>query len=241
MIKKKTVLNDELDFVLGEVILIDKEKSFTSFDVVKKIRNLIRVKKVGHAGTLDPAATGLLIVNTGKKTKEIFKYQDLDKTYSGTIEIGKATPTMDGESETAKELSFEGITKEEINSVRDSFLGESLQIPPMFSALKFKGQPLYKLARKGAEVEREPRKIRIEKFEVTSINLPFINFLIECSKGTYIRVIADDFGKRLNNAAYLKELRREKIGEYSVDDAMTIGEFEEFIRNRKKADREEQL
>jgi tRNA pseudouridine55 synthase len=162
----------------------------------------------------------------------------LDKTYSGTIELGKATPTMDGESEPVKVLSFEGITEEDILKVRDGFLGESEQIPPMFSALKKDGKRLYKLARKGEEVEREPRKIRIEKFETTNVNLPFIDFLIECSKGTYVRVIADDFGKRLNNAAYLKKLRREKIGAYSVEDAITIGEFEEFIRNRKTADDE---
>ncbi len=235
MITKKTKPEDELDFTAGEVILIDKEKGFTSFDVVKKIRNLIRVKKVGHAGTLDPAATGLLIVNTGKMTKEIYKYQDLNKTYSGKIEIGKATPTMDSESQAIEELSIDGIDKEKIISVRDSFLGESLQIPPMFSALKYKGKPLYKLARKGTEVEREPRKIRIEKFDLTNVDLPEINFLIECTKGTYIRVIADDFGKRMNNAAYLKELRREKIGDISVTNALKINEFEELIRNRSIA------
>lgn len=232
MITRKTKPSDEIDFASGEVILIDKEKGYTSFDVVKKIRYLVGVKKVGHAGTLDPAATGLLIVNTGKKTKEIYKYQDLEKTYSGTIELGKTTPTLDGESEVIEEHSIDGIDENSISEVSKSFLGESFQIPPMYSALKHKGKPLYKLARKGAEVEREPRKIKIDKFEVSNINLPDFDFFIVCSKGTYIRVIADDFGKRLNNAAYLKKLRREKIGEFSVEDAMKIGEFEDLIRKK---------
>jgi len=228
MITKKSTDLLNTDYASGEVILIDKEKGKSSFNVIYRIRKIVNVKKVGHAGTLDPAATGLLIVCVGKKTKEIYKYQDLNKIYSGTIELGKRTPSMDGETEFIEEKDFSFVSYEMIEETRKKFLGEIKQIPPMYSALKQNGKRLYKLARKGVEVERKPREIEIYDFEITRIELPEIDFKIRCSKGTYIRVIANDFGEKLNCGGYLKLLRRETIGEFKVDDAITVDEFREM-------------
>ena len=218
-----------LNFDEGEVILIDKTLGVTSFNVVYKIRKKIKVKKVGHAGTLDPFATGLLIICTGKKTKSITDFQEQNKTYTGVITLGKKTPSMDTETEFIEENSIDDVTLDKIEEVRKSFLGKQLQKPPMYSAVKHKGKALYKYARKGIEVVREPREIEINSFSITKIALPDVHFEINCSKGTYLRVIADDFGDRLGCGAYLSELRRTKIGAYSVDDAFTIEEFVEVI------------
>ncbi|MEN8192158.1 MAG: tRNA pseudouridine(55) synthase TruB [Bacteroidota bacterium] len=217
------------DYAAGEVILIDKEKGKSSFNVVYRLRKIINVKKIGHAGTLDPAATGLLILCVGKKTKEIYKYQNLKKTYTGIIELGKKTASMDSETEVISERSYNGITNQMIEEVKNSFIGDIKQIPPMYSALKHKGKALYKFARKGIEVKREPRDVTIYGFELSKIDLPEIEFKIRCSKGTYIRVIADDFGEKLGCGAHLKSLRREAIGEYKVSDAQTVDEFEKKI------------
>ncbi|MGE5497171.1 MAG: tRNA pseudouridine(55) synthase TruB [Syntrophothermus sp.] len=225
MITRQTTDCTSADFEKGEVILIDKSLNKSSFNVIYKIRKAVGIKKAGHAGTLDPKATGLLIICTGKKTKEITSYQDLQKTYSGTITIGKKTLTMDSESEAIEVKEIDGISESDIFSVRDSFLGDTQQIPPMYSAVKFKGKSLYKYARKGIELKREPRNITISSFELTRIDLPDIYFEITCSKGTYIRVIADDFGSKLGCGAYLSSLRREKIGELNVADALTVDEF----------------
>ncbi len=232
-------LNDlsKIDFNAGEVILIDKDPVLTSFDIVYKVRKAVGVKKVGHAGTLDPAATGLLIVCTGKKTKEINQYQESIKTYTGIIELGKKTPSMDGETEVEEEKPIDGIDEKNILETRDSFLGEIEQVPPMYSALKHKGKSLYKYARKGVEIKREPRKVTIERFEIKKIDLPAVHFEVVCSKGTYIRVIADDFGKKLGCGGYLKKLRRTKIGDYSVDDAFKINDFVELKNNSVSAER----
>jgi tRNA pseudouridine55 synthase len=210
----------------GSVFLIDKEKGKTSFDVIRIIRKKINVKKVGHAGTLDPAATGLLIVCTGKKTKEIYRFQEMPKTYTGKITLGKKTPSMDSETEPSEIKSVEGISNEEIEKTRQLFLGEIEQIPPMYSAIKHKGKSLYKYARKGIEIKREPRKVQIYSFIINDINLPDISFEIKCSKGTYIRVIADDFGNALSCGGYLSELRRSQIGSYSVDEALTNSDLD---------------
>jgi len=225
MITKK--LNDftSLDFLAGEAVLIDKEQGDSSFRVVHKLRKIVNVKKIGHAGTLDPAATGLLILCTGKMTKQIYKYQDLDKTYTGIISLGKTTDSMDAETEFTSEKSIEGISEEMILKLRENFTGNCLQIPPMYSALKHKGKRLYKYARKGEIVEREPRQITIHSFNVENIELPDIYFTINCSKGTYIRVIANDFGEELGCGAYLKSLRRTAIGNYSVEDAFNLEEL----------------
>ena len=225
MITKETTDFERIDFVEGEVILIDKPVGWSSFKVIRKIRQAINVKKVGHAGTLDPKATGLLIVATGKKTKSISKYQSLEKTYSGTITLGKTSPSMDEETEITSEKPFTHITDKMIYQVRDKFVGSIKQIPPMYSAIKYKGKNLYHLARKGKEVEREPREVVVSGFKILNINLPHIDFEITCSKGTYIRVIANDFGEKLGCGGLLSSLRRTKIGNYSVNDAFTIGEF----------------
>jgi len=229
MITNKSVDLAHVDYASGEVLLIDKEKGKSSFNSVYWIRKIVNVKKVGHAGTLDPAATGLLIICIGRQeTKNIYKYQDLDKVYSGTIELGKRTPSMDRETESIEDKDYAFVTEEMIEDTRKSFLGEIQQIPPMYSALKQNGKRLYKLARKGVEVERQPRDITIYDFKIKRIELPEIDFEIRCSKGTYIRVIADDFGAKLNCGGYLKALRREAIGEYNVADALTVEEFEKL-------------
>ena len=218
--------------------MIDKDKGYSSFNIVHKIRKAVQVKKVGHAGTLDPAATGLLIVCTGKKTKEISSYQGMNKVYSGTITLGKRTSSMDGESEVIEEKSIDGITEELIRDTVKLFIGNIKQVPPMFSALKHKGKRLYKLARQGVEVERQPREVTVYHYDITEINLPEVRFEVECSKGTYVRVLADDLGNKLGCGGYLSSLRREKIGEFSVDNAYTINEFEALfdLRRNEKSD-----
>ena len=226
MITKETNDFSGTDFKTGEVILIDKPSGWTSFKVVHIIRKITGAKKVGHAGTLDPMATGLLILCTGKKTKEITKFQEGEKTYSGIITLGKKTPSMDLETEVIEEKPVREIKNEEIEKVRDSFLGEILQIPPMYSALKVGGKTLYHLARKGKTVKREPRKVNVSKFLIKKIDLPDIHFEIVCSKGTYIRVIANDLGDRLGTGGILTSLRRTGIGEFSVKNALTVESFE---------------
>jgi tRNA pseudouridine55 synthase len=213
------------DYLSGQVILIDKPVNWTSFDVVSRVRRLSKVKKVGHAGTLDPLATGLLIVCTGKKTKEISEFQAQRKKYTGIITLGKTSPSMDLATEITETVLPKGLNEEKILSARNKFLGSIEQVPPMFSALKHKGKALYKLARAGKEVERASRQVEIYSFDITKINLPDIHFEISCSKGTYIRVIADDFGKELCCGGLLSLLRRTEIGDYKVDDAFDLDEF----------------
>ena len=216
----------ENTFAEGRVILIDKPFDWTSFDVVRKIRNTIRIKKVGHAGTLDPLATGLLIVCTGKFTKIINEYMAQEKEYSGTITLGAVTPTYDLESEPENFKSLEGITEEMIKATTKEFTGEILQTPPIHSAIKQKGKPVYLLARRGVEVILEPRKITIHDFEITKIEMPVISFKVVCTTGTYIRSLANDFGNALGCGGYLSELRRTRIGKYKVENAMSVEEFE---------------
>jgi tRNA pseudouridine55 synthase len=232
MITNDTIDFSKCDFDLGETILIDKPFGWTSFHVVHKIRNAVRVRKAGHAGTLDPLATGLLIICTGKKTKEISKYQDMEKTYTGTITLGKSTPSMDMETEVIEEKSIVGITEENILIQKEKFIGEIFQTPPMYSAIKHRGKSLYKFARKGKIVEREPRKVIVTKFNINEIKLPDIFFEISCSKGTYIRAIADDLGKNLGCGAVLSSLRRTKIGDFNVENAVQVEEFKKIIKSR---------
>lgn len=213
------------DWSEGRVLLIDKPLDWTSFDVVKKIRNTIRIKKVGHAGTLDPLATGLLIVCTGKFTKKINEFMAQEKEYTGTITLGAVTPTYDLESEPEDIKPTGGITKEEIEKTTKSFMGEILQVPPAHSAIKQKGKPVYLLARKGIDVVLEPRKITIKEFEITHIEMPVISFKVVCTTGTYIRSLANDFGKVLGCGGYLSKLRRTRIGDFKADDAMSMEEF----------------
>lgn len=225
MITKQTKDLQTLDYLTGQVILIDKPVNWTSFNVVSRVRRLTKVKKVGHAGTLDPLATGLLIVCTGKKTKEISEYQAQRKKYTGIITLGKSSPSMDLATEITETNLPDNLSEEKILSARNKFLGNIEQVPPMFSALKHKGKALYKLARAGKEVERAPRQVEIFSFDIIKIELPDIHFEIACSKGTYIRVIADDFGKEFGCGGILSLLRRTEIGDYKVDDALDVDEF----------------
>ncbi|MBI5660582.1 MAG: tRNA pseudouridine(55) synthase TruB [Ignavibacterium album] len=238
MITKKTMNQTHPDFQSGEVILIDKPAFWSSFKVVHKIRQAIGVKKVGHAGTLDPFATGLLILCTGNKTKEITKYQELKKTYSGIITLGKYSDSMDTETEIKDFPIPQNLNEELIYRSSKLFIGEIEQIPPMYSAVKKDGKSLYAYARKGKTVEREPRKVTVYRFDIEKISFPEIYFTIECSKGTYIRAIADDFGKSLGTRALLISLRRIAIGEYNVGDALTVNEFIEKFDLTKNIQRQ---
>ena len=225
IITNQTTDLSNADFSEGEIILIDKPSGPTSFQVVSKIRKITGAKKVGHSGTLDPKASGLMILCTGKKTKEMDRFINLNKKYSGIIRLGLSSPSMDIETECSEIPLPKNLDKNKILEVRDSFLGEIEQTPPMYSAIKVGGKKLYNLARKGKQIEREPRKIFIEKFEIDKIDLPDIYFSITCSKGTYIRVIADDFGKKLNTGGILLELRRTGIGDLKVEEAFSINSF----------------
>jgi tRNA pseudouridine55 synthase len=229
MITKQTKDLQTLNYLDGQVILIDKPVNWTSFNVVSRIRRLTKVKKVGHAGTLDPLATGLLIVCTGKKTKEISDYQAQRKKYTGIITLGKSSPSMDLATEITETDLPDNLNEEKILLVRNKFLGNIEQVPPMFSALKHNGKALYKFARAGKEVKREPRQVEIYSFDIKKIELPEIHFEISCSKGTYIRVIADDFGKEIGCGGVLSLLRRTEIGNFNVDDAFDLEEFTEMF------------
>ncbi len=215
----------ENTFEEGRVLLIDKPFDWTSFDVVRKIRNTIKIKKVGHAGTLDPLATGLLIVCTGKFTKKINEYMAQEKEYKGTITLGAVTPTYDLESEPENFKPVDEITEEKIKKTTKSFTGEILQTPPIHSAIKQKGKPVYLLARKGVDVILEPRKITIHEFEITNIEMPVVSFKVVCTTGTYIRSLANDFGNALGCGGYLSKLCRTRIGNFKVEDTMSVEEF----------------
>src|SRR5690554_281320 len=234
MLTNKTNDLTNINFNEKEIILIDKPQGWSSFKVIKEIRKATGVKKAGHAGTLDPMATGLLIVATGKKTKTLDQYQALPKTYTGTITLGKMSPSMDLETEIISEKAYDHISEKNIYKVRDEFLGTIKQIPPMYSAIKHKGKNLYHLARKGKTIEREPREVTIYNFDINKIELPDVHFEIKCTKGTYIRVIANDFGEKLGCGGLLGSLRRTKIGEYSVDDALKIDEFVKIFSDFRK-------
>lgn len=200
----------------NKVILVDKPLFWTSAKVTNKIKKTFKLKKVGHSGTLDPKATGLLVICTGKKTKTITEMIGADKDYEGTIRIGAVTPTFDTESEEQdiKDVSF--ITDESINKTREKFLGEIEQIPPMHSAIKHKGKPIYKLARKGKTLDLQPRKVNIKEFKVERISATEIKFFVSVSKGTYIRSLANDFGAELGVGGYLKTLRRLRVGDFDI-------------------------
>ena len=217
--------DNENPFAEGKVLLIDKPLEWTSFDVIRKLRNIIKIKKIGHAGTLDPLATGLLIVCTGKFTKKINEYMAQEKEYTGNIVLGATTPTYDLESDPDNFKPVDKINYEQIRSAATKFTGEILQTPPIHSAIKQKGKPVYLLARKGIDVELEPRQITISEFEITHIKMPVVSFRVVCSTGTYIRSLANDFGQALGCGGYLAGLRRTRIGAFSVADALTIEEF----------------
>lgn len=214
----------------GQVLLIDKPLEWTSFDVIRKIRNLIRIKKVGHAGTLDPLATGLLIVCTGKFTKKINEYMAQEKEYTGTFTLGATTPTYDLESEPVNFKDTSTITNEQIFSATKQFIGEIMQVPPAHSAIKIDGKRVYELARQGKEVKLEPRKLFIKEFEITNIQMPVVSFRVVCSTGTYIRSLANDFGEALKCGAYLSSLCRTRIGDHKLSDAKKMMEWEQELK-----------
>ena len=216
----------------GQVLLIDKPLDWTSFDVVKKLRRLVRTRKIGHAGTLDPLATGLLILCTGKFTKRINEYMAKEKEYTGSITLGARTPTFDLESEPEEHKDYTGITPEGLQSALAAFTGEIWQVPPIHSAIKIGGQRVYALARKGKEVKLEPRPVTIKEFTITDLQLPVIRFRVVCSTGTYIRSLANDLGAALGCGGYLSGLRRTRIGEFRVEQAMNIGQAEEYINSQ---------
>jgi tRNA pseudouridine55 synthase len=206
-------------FEEGKVILIDKPLHWTSFDVVRKIRNSIKIKKVGHAGTLDPLASGLLIVCTGKFTKKINEYMAQEKEYTGTFTLGATTATYDKESVAENFKDYSSITQENIEAATKQFVGAIQQFPPIYSAIKKDGVALYELARRGEEVELKARTITISEFEITKVEMPIVHFRVLCGTGTYIRSLAHDMGAALGCGAYLSELRRTKIGEHDVVNA----------------------
>ena len=217
----------------GRILLIDKPATWTSFDVVRKIRYLTKTKKVGHAGTLDPLATGLLIVCTGKFTKKINEYMAQEKEYTGTITLGATTPTYDLESEPQNSQPFESITEEKIKEATKNFIGTIFQIPPIHSAIKKEGKRVYELARKGIDVKLEPRPVTISEFAITKIELPLVYFKVVCSTGTYIRSLANDFGEKLGCGGYLSSLCRTRIGEFLLTDATSIEEYEKRVKENK--------
>ncbi|MBN8663095.1 MAG: tRNA pseudouridine(55) synthase TruB [Chitinophagales bacterium] len=217
-------------FLEGRVLLLDKPLDWTSFDIVKKIRILTKVSKVGHAGTLDPLATGLLIVCTGKFTKKINEYMGMEKEYTGSITLGATTPTYDLESAPVNQQDISSLTEAMLHEATKQFTGDIMQVPPSHSAIKRNGQPVYIAARKGEDVVLEPRPIRISAFTIERIEMPKIYFKVVCSTGTYIRSLAHDYGKALGVGGYLSGLRRTRIGEFSVDDAYTIEQFAEEIK-----------
>ncbi len=234
-VKKERVQRPPVDAVLqqsfldGKALLIDKPLHWTSFDMVRKLRSLLQIKKIGHAGTLDPLATGLLIICTGKFTKKINEFMAAEKEYTGSITLGAVTPTYDLESLPEQHKDFSQLKEDDIYNATKNFIGEIEQYPPIYSAIKKDGVALYDLARRGVDVELKARKITIGKFEITNISMPVISFRVECSTGTYIRSLANDFGAVLGCGAYLSSLRRTKIGEYKVENASTIESFETSI------------
>lgn len=219
-------------FKSGQTLLFDKPLEWTSFQLVNKVRWLIRYHykikkiKVGHAGTLDPLATGLLIVCTGKNTKKINELMGLEKEYTGTFSLGATTPSYDLETEIDQTFPISGISEKQIQRTASDFIGTIKQVPPLFSALKKDGKRLYEYARTNQSVEIQAREVVVKEFEIEKIELPKVFFRIKCSKGTYIRSLAHDFGKKLGCGAHLSALRRTKIGEFSVENALTLAEFE---------------
>jgi tRNA pseudouridine55 synthase len=219
-------------FEEGQVLLINKPIEWTSFDAVRKVRYLTRTKKVGHAGTLDPLATGLLIICTGKFTKKINEYMAQEKEYTGTITLGATTPTYDLESEPRNFMPVDDIGLDQINEATKNFTGAIQQTPPIHSAIKKEGKRVYELARKGIDVKLEPRPVTISVFEITEVNLPLVAFRVVCSTGTYIRSLANDFGAKLGCGGYLSSLCRTRIGNFLLKDAMSIEEFEKSVRTQ---------
>jgi tRNA pseudouridine55 synthase len=229
--KQKPVPDHLQPYLEGKVLLLDKPLHWTSFDVVRKVRNLVRIKKVGHAGTLDPLATGLLIVCTGKFTKRINEYMGMEKEYTGTFTLGAVTPTYDLESEPQDQKDTSHITPDMVHAAARVFTGDIMQVPPAHSAIKKDGKPVYLAARKGIDVALEPRPVTIHSFTIEKIEMPVVHFRVVCSTGTYIRSLAHDFGKELGVGAYMSSLRRTRIGVFGVEEAMVMEDLEKMVRS----------
>jgi len=226
------------DFEAGEVLLLDKPLTWTSFDVVRKVKNTLRIKKIGHAGTLDPLATGLLILCTGKKTKEIDQIQAQEKEYTGTFRLGQTTPSFDLETAVDAELPFEHLTEAAIREATATFIGLIEQTPPLFSAVKVNGERAYEVARRGGEAEIKSKQVTIREFEITRVALPEVEFRVTCSKGTYIRSLARDFGVALGCGAHLTKLVRTRIGAYQVTEALNMEQIEALRPPRPEGEAE---
>jgi len=235
VMKQKPVHAAMQPYLEGQVILFNKPLRWTSFDAVKKVRILTGVSKVGHAGTLDPLATGLLIICTGRFTKKITEYMGMEKEYTGSITLGASTPTFDLESKPENFQPTGNITNEQLEAATKNFKGNILQVPPIHSAIKKDGKKLYELARKGKEVIPEPRPVTISVFELVKIEMPVVYFRVVCSTGTYIRSLASDFGAALGCGGYLSGLCRTKIGDFTVENAYTPETFEQYIQQLKQA------
>lgn len=223
-------MTSQFDFIKGELLLIDKPLDWTSFDAVNKVRRLLTRQlgtklKVGHAGTLDPKATGLLLICTGSMTKQINRFMDLDKEYTGTFTLGAITPSYDTETEVIQIADCRLLIAEVIQEATNKFTGNLHQVPPQYSAKKIEGKRAYEYARKDREIEIPPVPVIISSFEITRVALPEVDFIVRCSKGTYIRSLARDFGEELGVGAYLSALRRTKIGDYDVRKALSIEQF----------------
>lgn len=222
---------DILDFKEGEVILFDKPLKISSFEVIRQLKKIVPVKKIGHAGTLDPLAEGLLILCTGKKTKSIVEFQDLPKVYTGKMLLGAESPSYDLETPLMTNIPYLHITQEMIEDAVRQFTGEILHKPPVYSAVKFKGKRSYDLAKKGKNPQLSEKKVHIYEFKITACQLPEIEFIVRCSKGTYIRSLIHDFGKKLGSAAVLIGLRRIRIGDYRVEKAVNFATFKNIIES----------
>lgn len=223
------------DYRRGAAFLVDKPAGWSSFEVVKLMRRCLDLRKIGHAGTLDPMATGLLVLCCGRGTKTIEQIQALEKVYVGEVTFGAATASYDAETEVTREAPWDHLTEELIRrKLEEAFTGDIIQYPPMYSAVKHKGQPLYKLARQGKEVKRKPRVVSVHEIQVLECSLPAIRLYIRCGKGTYIRSIADDLGTALDSAAHLTALKRSRIGEFSNEDALTVARLREIFGVEEK-------
>ena len=227
---RKNLPDPDFDYDEGAAFLIDKPKRWSSFQVVKFLRKCTNIRKIGHAGTLDPMATGLLILCCGDGTRTVSAFQEADKEYIAKITFGSSTPSLDAETTPDRRASFKHLSRKSIqNKLDNNFSGLIVQIPPMYSALKHEGDPLYKLARKGKEVKRKPRQVIIEDTKILECNLPRLELYIKCSKGTYIRTLADDLATSMNTVGHLTGLQRIAIGEYKNEEALTVQKLEEIF------------
>ncbi len=232
--KQKPIHPALTSFLKGKVLLVNKPLHWTSFDVVKKVRILTGISKIGHAGTLDPLATGLLIICTGKFTKKINEYMGMEKEYTGSFTLGATTPTFDRESEPQNSTDISQLSIQQIHDATIHFTGTIMQVPPAHSAIKKGGKPVYLAARKGIDIVLEPRSVTISEFSITKTDLPQVFFKVVCSTGTYIRSLANDFGASLGVGGYLSSLCRTRIGNFTLEDAMSVDDFEMMIRRMKE-------